>query len=66
MKIINSIGPSMARTSVGLVLDGTEDLVTKHVEKAKVHNAFFTSVFTGKTGLQESQSLESLGKSRAR
>jgi len=39
---------------VGLLLNGTEDLVTERVEKGKVHNAFFTSGFTGKTGLWES------------
>lgn len=40
------------RENVSLLLNGAGDLVTKDMEKAKVFNAFFTSVFTGKTGLQ--------------
>lgn len=49
-KYINS--KRKVREIVGLLLDGAGDLVTKDMEKAKVFNAFFTSVFTGKTGLQ--------------
>lgn len=40
------------RENVGLLLDGAGDLVTKDMEKAKVFNAFFTSVFPDKTSLQ--------------
>ena len=36
--------------------------MTKNVEKVKVHNAFFPSVFSGKTSLQKSQTLEIMGK----
>jgi len=34
------------RENVGLLLDGTGDLVTKNMEKSKLFSAFFTSVFT--------------------
>lgn len=35
------------------------NLVTNDMEKAKVLRAFISSVFTGKTGFQEPQPLES-------
>jgi len=41
--------------SVDLLLNGAGDLVTKDTEKARVLTGFFTSVFTGKICLQESQ-----------
>lgn len=44
---------------MGPLLNGT--LVTKHIENAKVLNAFFVLVF-GKTYLQESHAAESSGK----
>lgn len=37
------------------LLSGTGDLVKKDTEEPEVLNAFFTSVFTGSTSLQESQ-----------
>lgn len=40
---------------VGLLLNGSRDLVTKDMQKVGVVNATFTSVFTGKTGLQQFQ-----------
>ena len=36
--------------------------VTQCIEKAEVQNAFFTSVFTSRTILQESQAPETWGK----
>lgn len=41
---------------VGLLLNG--NLVTKDKQKTKTINAFFASVFTGETSLQESQVYE--------
>lgn len=52
----------MTRENVGLLLSGTQDLVTKDVEGTKVLTAFFASVFTGKIRLQESQASEGSGK----
>ena len=46
----------------GVLLNGTGDLVTKDMEKAKVLNAFFTLIFTGNTGLLQSQVLEAHDK----
>lgn len=37
-------------------------MVINDMEKAKVLNAFFASVFTCKTGLQESQASETRGE----
>ena len=48
--------------NVGPLLNGAVDLVTNDTEKAKVLSAAFTLVFTGKTGLQESQAPETRGK----
>lgn len=42
--------------NMSLLLDETEYLVTQDSEKATILNAFFASVFTSKTGLQQSQS----------
>lgn len=47
---------------MGLLLPGAGDLVTKDTEDTKVLTAFFTSVFTGKICLQESQASEASGK----
>lgn len=43
------------RENTGPLLNWTGDLVTKHVERAEVLNALFTSVFTSKVGLLEPQ-----------
>lgn len=45
-------GKGKVRENVGLLLDVSEDMVTKDMEKTKVFNAFFISIFTSKTGLQ--------------
>ncbi|GAB0204007.1 hypothetical protein GRJ2_002866300 [Grus japonensis] len=50
------------RENVGLLLNGAGDLVTQDMEKTEVLNAAFASVFTSKTGLQESQVPETRGK----
>ena len=49
-----------------LLLNEAGALVTQDMERVEVPNAFFTSVFASKTGLQESQALETRGKSGAR
>jgi len=46
------------RDNVGLLLNEVGDLVTEDTEKAELLNVFFTSVFSAKTGPQESQALE--------
>lgn len=46
------------RGYVGLLLNGEGALVTQNVEKAKVLNAFFNSVFTSKTSLKGFQAPE--------
>lgn len=55
-KYINSKRES--RENMGSLLNGVREVVTNKMEKAKVLNAFFTSVFNGKTDLQESQNPE--------
>lgn len=47
---------------VGLLLKGVRNLDTKDMQKAKVLNAFFTSAFTDKTGLQQFQVPEKNGR----
>ena len=44
-----------ARENVGPLLNGAGDLATKDMGKVGILNAFFPSVFPGKTSLQESQ-----------
>ncbi|KAK4806831.1 hypothetical protein QYF61_005627 [Mycteria americana] len=50
------------RENVGPLLNEMGDLVTQDMEKAEVLNVSFASVFTSKTGLQESQVPEPRGK----
>jgi len=47
-----------SRENVGPLLKEVGVLVTENAEKAELLNAFFSSVFTAKASLQESQSLE--------
>jgi len=47
-----------ARNNVGLLLNEAGVLVTEDAEKAELLNAFFSSVFSAKTGPQESQAPE--------
>jgi len=47
-----------ARDNVGLLLNEVGVLITEDAEKADLLNAFFASVFSAKTGPQESQALE--------
>jgi len=51
-----------ARRSVDWLLNGSEDVVSGDTEFSKVLNAFFTSVFNGKFGLQQSLVPETSGK----
>lgn len=44
------------------LLNKTGDLVTQNTVKAEILNAFFTSVVTSKTNLQESQAPETRRK----
>ena len=46
---------------MSLLLNRTGDLVAKVTEKAEVLSAFFTSVFTGQTDFQDSQTPEIRG-----
>ncbi|KAK4810525.1 hypothetical protein QYF61_004488 [Mycteria americana] len=50
------------RENVVPLLNEMGHLVLQDMEKAEVQNAFFASVFTSKTGLQESQAPETRGK----
>ena len=47
---------------MGPLLNGARTLVTQGMEKADVLDAFFTSIFTGQTGLQDSQASQTRGK----
>lgn len=47
---------------MGWLLNWAGDWVTKDIEKAKVFDAFFASVFTGNICLQNSQVLETFGQ----
>ena len=47
---------------MGLLMHGAGALETQDIEEAEVLNAFFTSVFTSKTGLQESKAPETRGQ----
>ncbi|GAB0206869.1 mitochondrial enolase superfamily member 1 [Grus japonensis] len=51
-----------ARENVGLLLNGAGALVTQDMEKSEVLNAAFASVYSSKTGLQESQVPETKAK----
>jgi len=46
-------GKKKTRENVGPLLKEMRELVTQDSEKAKVLSAFFASVFTGMTGIQE-------------
>lgn len=50
------------RENEGTQLNEAGDLVTQNMVKAEVLNGFFTSAFTSKTSLQESQALETREK----
>lgn len=50
------------RENVGPLLNGARELVINDMEKAKVLNAAFVSVFTSKNSFQESQATEARGK----
>lgn len=47
---------------VGLLSNGAGKLVTNNMEKAEVLSAFFASVSTSKTSLQEFQAPETRGE----
>lgn len=51
----------ITKENVGLLLNGVRGLVINDIEKVKILNDFF-SVFTHKTGIWESQALETKGK----
>ena len=55
-----------SRENMGLVPNGTGDLVTKDMEKVKVLNAFFPLVFTVRLDFSNPRPLRPKGKSRAR
>lgn len=55
-KYINS--KKMTRENTGLLLNGAGELVKNDMEKAKMLNAAFVSVFTSKNGFWESQAPE--------
>ncbi|OPJ78851.1 hypothetical protein AV530_000022 [Patagioenas fasciata monilis] len=51
-----------SKENANLLLNGAGEMVTKDTGKAKVFNVFFTSIFTSKTGLQDSQASETSEK----
>lgn len=57
-------GKSKIWKNVSLLLNELWDLVTQDNENVKLPNAFFASVFTSKTGLQEPQVPGTEGKPR--
>jgi len=52
------IGKVQSKETVGLMLNGAGKMVAKDTETPKILNAFFTLVFTCKTGIQDSQASE--------
>ena len=58
-KYINS--KRKTRENMDLLLNGAAELVANEMPKAKVLSAFFASVFTSKTGLQEAQTPQTRG-----
>lgn len=54
-------GKTKSRENMGLLLNCTRELAMKDTKKNNVPKAFLTSVFTGKTGFQDSQVSETTG-----
>ena len=63
-KYINS--KRNTRENLTPMLNREEELLTNGMEKTKVLSAYFASIFTGKTSLQESEVPKTRGKSGAR